>query len=68
MKWKAKYGHHDERIVEKFAWYPISIKKWDKREVRWLCRVKYKQIYYAFNDSFFTDLNGGRWENLYFID
>lgn len=31
MRWEIKHNHLEHREIEKFAWFPIIIKVWDKR-------------------------------------
>ena len=66
MKWKIKYEHLEEREITKFAWLPIAIKVWDKREIRWLEKVRIEQRWYAFGEDFRINFFGGYWKNEFF--
>ena len=55
LKTIPSYG--DQRIITKFAWFPIEI----KREVRWLERVTILQMYE-------NDWDGYHWVNICFVD
>jgi hypothetical protein len=68
MRWGIKNNHLETREIEKFAWLPIICKRWDKREIRWMERVKIRQTWYAFGDDLRITLFGGYWENNWFID
>ena len=67
MKWKIEQGHLQEREIVKFAWFPIFCKRWDKREIRWMEKVKIKQTWYAFGDDIRISLFGGYWKNDWFL-
>lgn len=54
---RVKPSHGDERIVTKYAWYPMSI----KNDVRWFEWVKVRQRYVGTWD-------GSVWVDLEFID
>lgn len=51
MRFKSKYNHGQERIIEKFLWFPVSIKPYDIKETRWLERARICQRYYAFGSK-----------------
>ena len=67
MKCKIKQEHLEEREIVKFAWFPIVCKKWDKREIRWMEKVKIKQTWYAFGDDVRISFFGGYWNNDWFL-
>jgi hypothetical protein len=62
MRFKIKQKHLTERIKEKFVFFLIT-KRWDKREITILEKVKIHQTWYAFGDDIRVKLFGGYWEN-----
>ncbi len=63
MRFKIKQNHLEKRQITKFAWIPIFIKSWDKREIIWLEHIKIEQTWYAFGDDLRVSFFGGYWEN-----
>ena len=66
MKWIVKHDHLEKREITKFAWFPIVIKVWDRREIRWLETVKIEQHWCAFGGDIRIWLFGGCWKNEFF--
>ena len=57
FKLKPEPSLFEQRIIKKFAWFPIEI----DREIRWLEKVAIKQRYLVYNYTRY-------WENLCFVD
>lgn len=63
MRWRINIDHLTKREITKFAWLPIIVKRWDKREIVWLENVILRQTWYSFGEDIRIYLFGGYWKN-----
>lgn len=74
MRYNSKNKHLSTREIEKFAWLPVRVKRWDITEVAWMERVKIRQTWRAWDsDTSYLphlikmSLFGGYWDNDWFL-